>query len=193
MLVESELGLLYTVVSRIKGLIVHSGAPDCTRGHNSLRTKIYLMDHHNPSVYHSVVAEQLDRGDNFLNQIKFLFLNILNCARCVKKNSNLRVQLIMKITFLRTWIKSAKKTTCEFFIITRNILSTTGYTVKQIGEVSSGRPSKLNDREKREILRTAPNRKGTTFMSLLKWDYKLIIWNLGDNHVINRSGSCTDY
>uniref|UniRef100_A0A1I7X8K5 Transmembrane protein n=1 Tax=Heterorhabditis bacteriophora TaxID=37862 RepID=A0A1I7X8K5_HETBA len=64
MLVESELGLLYTVVSRIKGLIVHSGAPDCTRGHNSLRTKIYLMDHHNPSVYHSVVAEQLDRGDS---------------------------------------------------------------------------------------------------------------------------------
>uniref|UniRef100_A0A1I7X821 Guanylate kinase-like domain-containing protein n=1 Tax=Heterorhabditis bacteriophora TaxID=37862 RepID=A0A1I7X821_HETBA len=35
-----------------------------------------------------------------------------------------------------------------------NVLSTTGYTVKQIGEVSSGRPSKLNDREKREILRT---------------------------------------
>uniref|UniRef100_A0A1I7W8V9 HTH_38 domain-containing protein n=1 Tax=Heterorhabditis bacteriophora TaxID=37862 RepID=A0A1I7W8V9_HETBA len=39
------------------------------------------------------------------------------------------------------------------------ILSTTGYTVKQIADVkSSGRPSKLNDCEKRTILRTASNR-----------------------------------
>uniref|UniRef100_A0A1I7WAP3 RGS domain-containing protein n=1 Tax=Heterorhabditis bacteriophora TaxID=37862 RepID=A0A1I7WAP3_HETBA len=44
MLVESELGLLYTVVSRIKGLIVHSGAPDCTRGHNSLRRDVGGFD-----------------------------------------------------------------------------------------------------------------------------------------------------
>uniref|UniRef100_A0A1I7WF67 HTH_Tnp_Tc3_2 domain-containing protein n=1 Tax=Heterorhabditis bacteriophora TaxID=37862 RepID=A0A1I7WF67_HETBA len=44
------------------------------------------------------------------------------------------------------------------------VLSTTGYTVKQIADVlkrfrkSSGRPSKLNDCEKRTILRTASNR-----------------------------------
>uniref|UniRef100_A0A1I7W832 Uncharacterized protein n=1 Tax=Heterorhabditis bacteriophora TaxID=37862 RepID=A0A1I7W832_HETBA len=38
MLVESELGLLYTVASRIKELIVHCGAPDSTRGHNSLQS-----------------------------------------------------------------------------------------------------------------------------------------------------------
>uniref|UniRef100_A0A1I7W6M8 DDE_3 domain-containing protein n=1 Tax=Heterorhabditis bacteriophora TaxID=37862 RepID=A0A1I7W6M8_HETBA len=38
------------------------------------------------------------------------------------------------------------------------ILSTAGYTVKQIADVkSSGRPGQLNDREKREIPRTASN------------------------------------
>uniref|UniRef100_A0A1I7WB19 Helix-turn-helix domain-containing protein n=1 Tax=Heterorhabditis bacteriophora TaxID=37862 RepID=A0A1I7WB19_HETBA len=64
------------------------------------------------------------------------------------------------------------------------VLSTTGYTVKQIADVSTGRPSKLNDGEKgkfcglRRITRSAPM-KSVGLMTLML--HKLRVQILSDH------------